>query len=321
MPDQPRPGGAAPTAGGPGAVAAVDCGTNSTRLLVADRSGRPIQRLMEITRLGAGVDRTGRLDPAAIDRTVEVLGRYRQVADGHGVVALRVTATSAARDAANSDEFFAAATDAIGATPELLSGDDEGRLSFAGATTDLPPGYDGQVLVADIGGGSTELVAGTPHHQPAAVRSLDIGCVRVTERFLADDPPTEAQLADATAYVEGLLDDALAAQPAFADATGLVGLAGTVAALVALDRRLERYDRALVHHAALTRTTVERLLAELSAEPAAARLRRPGMEPARSDVIVGGAIVLAALMRRLGVDECLHSEADILDGLVRSLLG
>ena len=300
------------------AVAAIDCGTNSTRLLVADASGATLERLMRITRLGAGVDRTGELDPEAVARTIAVLREYREVMDAHGVGAVRITATSAARDAANRDAFFGPATDAVGAAPELLSGDDEGRLSFAGATAELAA--TGPVLVADIGGGSTELAAGTAGAAPVAVRSLDVGCVRVTERCLRGDPPTGDELAEATAHVQALLDGAFAELPALASVDRLVGLAGTVAALVALDQRLEAYDRARVHHAILRRDTVEALLTDLAAETADARRRRPGMEAARADVIVGGTIVLAALMRRAGVDECLHSEADILDGMVAGLL-
>lgn len=362
----------------PGPVAAVDCGTNSTRLLVAGADGATLARLMTITRLGAGVDRNRRLDADAIERTVAVLRRYRGVMDDHGVVAVRMTATSAARDAANRDEFFAAARDAVGTMPELLDGEEEGRLSFAGATAELDPAT-GPWLVADIGGGSTELAcgsagaaptglvggpgaavatglaggpagaastglacgraagttgpapaggpgaAGAPAGQgsrlePVAVRSLDVGCVRVTERFFRHDPPEPVELRAAADLVAAQLAAATAEQPQLAGAAQLVGLAGTVAAAAALDRRLDHYDRAAVHHHRLRADVVTDLLAELAALDTAGRRARPGMEAERAGVIVGGLVVLDGLLRHFGMDECLTSESDILDGLVRSLL-
>jgi len=167
-------------------VAAIDCGTNSTRLLVSDGSGKPLERLMRITRLGQGVDRTRRLAPEAIERTVSVLGEYREVMDRFGVESARMTATSAARDAANRDQFFDAAEAVIGVRPELLTGDEEGRLSFLGAVSDLDPG-DGPFLVVDIGGGSTEIAVVSD--VPVGVVTADVGCVRITEKFLDSDPP------------------------------------------------------------------------------------------------------------------------------------
>lgn len=297
-------------------VAAIDCGTNSTRLLVADHTGATLTRLMRITRLGEGVDATRQLAPAAIDRTITVLADYRRVMDDFGVRRTRMTATSAARDATNRDDFFTAAHNVIGVTPELLAGEEEGRFSFIGATAGLDP-ETAPWLVADIGGGSTELIVGRPHQAPDAVRSLDIGCVRITERFLPDDPPSPSQVDDARRYVAGLL---AATDPAFTTGRTLVGLAGSVSALARIDQQLETYDRDKVHHHLLTRQTVERLLASLAGEPAAARRRRPGMEAERADVIVGGAIVLAELMCHFDFAVCLHSESDILDGLVSTLL-
>ncbi|MHB8682066.1 MAG: Ppx/GppA phosphatase family protein, partial [Acidimicrobiales bacterium] len=178
-------------------VAALDCGTNSTRLLAVDGDGTVLAREMRITRLGEGVDETGRLSPAAIDRTIGVLAAYRAQMDDLGVERGRLVATSAARDAANATVFLRAAAEATGLEPEILSGDDEGRLSFAGATANLPAGLpsDEPVLVVDIGGGSTELVVGRPD-APTGSRamSLDVGCVRISERFLAGDPPTAPEL-------------------------------------------------------------------------------------------------------------------------------
>jgi exopolyphosphatase / guanosine-5'-triphosphate,3'-diphosphate pyrophosphatase len=305
---------------GSGAVAAIDCGTNSTRLLVAGPGGEARARLMRITRLGRGVDLDRRLAPDAIERTVAVLREYREVMDAHGVGQVRMTATSAARDAANRREFFRAAEEAVGVRPELLDGDEEGRLSFAGATAELDPA-EGPWLVADIGGGSTELAAGPgAEGPPTAVCSLDVGCVRITERFLTSDPPAPRQLAAARRFVAGLLQTVSRDQPDFARAATLVGLAGTVAALAAIDQGLPTYDRARVHHYVLTREVVEGLLSALAAESTAARQRRPGVEPDRADVIVGGTVVLAEVMSQFGFGVCLTSEADILDGLVQTLL-
>ncbi len=300
------------------AIAAIDCGTNSTRLLVADATGRPLERMMRITRLGQGVDATGRLAPEAIDRCVTVLAEYREVMDRLGVGRGRLAATSAARDAANGDDFLTAAGEATGLRPELLTGIDEGRLSLAGAVADLDPS-EGPFLVLDIGGGSTELVAGDgPDDPDLAAVSLQLGCVRLSERFLGTDPPTTVELATARTEVEAQLDRAVADHPRFASSHRLVGLAGTVSTLVSLHRGLSVYDRDLVHHAVLTAADVRRWYEDLSTDTMAGRLARPGMVPGRQDVIVGGALILDAVMERLGFAECLVSESDILDGLVAS---
>ncbi len=316
-------GAGAAVDGGP--VAAVDCGTNRSRLLVADRSGHQLERSMTITRLGQGVDSTHRLDPRAVDRTVAVLRGYRATMDGHGVVAVRMTATSAARDASNRALFLDAAREAVGVGAELLSGEQEAALSFAGATAELDVAGS-PWLVADIGGGSTELACGPAGTDgpgrllPAASRSLDIGCVRVTERFLHHDPPTPAEVAAARRYVAELVASVTAELPELAQARSFVGLAGTVSSAAHLDLRLARYDRSAVHHHLLGAQVVEALLAELAAVPVADRRARAGMEPGRADVIVGGLIVLDGLLRHFGMAECLVSESDILDGMVMGLL-
>ncbi|HEX4539226.1 MAG TPA: DUF501 domain-containing protein [Acidimicrobiales bacterium] len=314
-----------------GPVAAIDCGTNSTRLLVAGADGRPLERLMRITRLGEGVDGNGCLAPRAIARTVSVLRQYRGVMAHHGVVRARATATSAARDAANREQLFTEAEDALGVPLELLSGESEGRLSFAGATAELDP-HDGPYLVVDIGGGSTELVTapapglgeasgiGAGVTSSVAVASIDVGCVRVTERFLHHDPPLPAELADADDAVRAGLEAAAAAQPAITKADRLVGLAGTVSTLSAIDQGVVSHDRERIHHSVLARSRVGELLDALAGESRDERLRRPGLEEARADVIVGGTVVLATLMRDLGFESCLVSESDILDGLVMSQL-
>ncbi len=303
-----------------GAIAAIDCGTNSTRLLVADAQGRPLERLMEITRLGQGVDASGKLAPDAVERCIAVLREFRLVMDDLGVARGRLVATSAARDASNGAEFLEAAGAATGLRPELLSGRDEGRLSLAGAVADLDAS-DGPFLILDIGGGSTELVAGDgPDDPDLAAVSLQLGCVRVSERFFDDDPPDPAQLARAQAEVLAQLDTAIAEQPRYLEARRLVGLAGTVSTLGSLSLAMEVYDRDRIHHLVLGASEVEHWFHVLAGEPAADRLARPGMVPGREDVIVGGAMILDAVMRRFGFDDCLVSEADILDCMVAGLL-
>ena len=296
--------------------AAIDCGTNSTRLLVADDEGRTVERLMEITRLGKGVDATGALGPAAIERTMDTLRRYRAVMDRHGVERVRITATSAARDAANRDDFFDAAEAIIGTRPELLAGREEGELSFRGAIADLDPA-DGPFLVADIGGGSTEFVVGTTTAE--GVLSLDMGCVRLTEKFLHHDPPYASELSAALSVVDAHLDDLEREIPQVRDVRRFVGLAGTVTTVAAVEQGLPEYDPERIHHFVLTRAAAEDVFRTLATETIEQRKENPGMEAQRADVIVGGCCVLVAIMRRFGFDECHVSEADILDGLVLSL--
>ena len=296
-------------------LAAIDCGTNSTRLLVKE-DGRTVERLMRITRLGQGVDATGRLAPEAVERTVAVLREFRAVMDRFGVERVRMTATSAARDAANRDEFFSVAEDVVGSRPELLGGDEEGRLSFLGATSELDPA-DGPFLVVDIGGGSTEFVVGT--REPEGVISLDIGCVRITEKYLVSDPPTAEELSQAISVVHAYLDDVTRELPASLDAARLVGLAGTVTTMAAVEIGLATYDRDRIHHFVLTRDAAEDVFRTLALESRAQRVHNPGLEEARADVIVGGAAILVTILRHFDFDECLVSEADILDGVLLSL--
>ncbi len=307
-------------------VAAIDCGSNSTRLLIVGPDRETRDRRMHITRLGQGVDETKRLASEAIERTVTVLGDYRAAMDAAGVGAVRMTATSAARDATNREDFFGAAEATIGTRPELLTGDEEARLSFAGATASLDTSH-GPFLVVDIGGGSTEFAIGPATGAPGADRltptgtiSIDVGCVRLTERFLHRDPPRAEELAQALSVVEDYLEDVRRALPTLGDARRLVGLAGTVTTMAAVEIGLAQYDRDRIHHFVLTRRAVEDVFRTLAMERRADRIFNPGLEEARADVIVGGCIILVAIMRRFGFDECLVSEEDILDGLAMSLL-
>ncbi len=305
------------------AVAAIDCGTNSVRLLVADADGTPIERLMRITRLGQGTDRTGRLADDAVERTLEVLREYRRVADAHGVTRLRMAATSASRDAANRDEFFDAAEAILGVRPELLSGAEEAAASFRGATAGLDPTL-GPFLVVDIGGGSTEFALGSVRADGTSVIegsvSVDVGCVRMTEKFLHHDPPLPEELSNCLAEVALHLDDVVRELPGLAAASTFVGLAGTITNVAAVEIGLAEYDPDRIHHFVLTKDAAEDVFRTLATEPLAERVHNPGLEAARADVIVGGLCVLVSVFRGLDLGECLVSESDILDGLVAGLL-
>jgi exopolyphosphatase/guanosine-5'-triphosphate,3'-diphosphate pyrophosphatase len=298
-------------------VAAIDCGTNSVRLLVSQDGRTTLERLMRITRLGQGVGATGRLDPAAIERTLDVLREYREVMDRHGVGAVRMAATSAARDAANRDEFFGPAAAVVGVEPELLTGEEEGHLSFVGATAELSPA-DAPFLVFDIGGGSTEFVYG--HADAEASISIDVGCVRMTEAWLHHDPPTAEELSQCLSIVEIHLDDVERLLPQAHEARTFVGLAGTVSTTAAVEIGLAAYDRDRLHHFRLTRDAVEDVFRTLATEALVDRVHNPGLEAERADVIVGGLCVLVATMRRFGIDELVASESDILDGLAMSIV-
>jgi exopolyphosphatase / guanosine-5'-triphosphate,3'-diphosphate pyrophosphatase len=304
-------------------LAAIDIGTNSVRLLVAEEAAgagpfTTLERLMRITRLGQGVDAAGGLAPAAIDRTVSVLREYRRVIDSYEIGdRLRMTATSAARDAVNRDDFFDEVEQAVGVRPELISGDEEGRLSFQGATAELDPA-DGPFLVVDIGGGSSEFVLGTT--EPVGAVSVDVGCVRLTEKYLEHDPPRPEELHAAISVTQAYLDDVRRDLPGVADANTFVGLAGTITTVAAVELGLAAYDRDRIHHFVLTKDAAEDVFRTLATEGRADRIHNPGLEEARADVIVGGCCALVAVFRTFGFTECLVSEADILDGLIRSQL-
>jgi exopolyphosphatase / guanosine-5'-triphosphate,3'-diphosphate pyrophosphatase len=293
-------------------VAAVDIGTNSVRLLAVE-GDRDLARRAEITRLGQGVDATGELTDEAMERTLATLVEYRNILDDLGVTAVRVVATSAARDARNRDTFFTAAADVMGVEPELLSGPDEARLSFAGAVAGLDPST-GPFLVVDIGGGSTELAVGQTAAE--AVHSLDIGSVRLTEMVLHHDPPQPEELTNALGIVEDRLDDVLRLMPAAEDAPTLAGVGGTVTTVAAVEIGLATYDRDRVHHFSLTRAAAEDVFRTLATEPLADRVHNPGLQPGRADVIVGGCLILVAVMRRMHAAELLVCDADLLDALV-----
>jgi exopolyphosphatase/guanosine-5'-triphosphate,3'-diphosphate pyrophosphatase len=295
-------------------VAAVDIGTNSVRLLITDAAGRELERHMKITRLGQGVDVTGSLHPDAIARTQEVLTDYGALIRKHQVTRVRAAATSAARDAKNSAVFFDAAEAALGTRPELLPGEDEARFSFLGATSGLDV-KEGPFLVVDIGGGSTEFVLGST--APEQLISVDMGCVRMTERHLKSDPPTQAEIAACLADTRDVLERVRAAVDV-KRMRRMVGLAGTITMLGALAKGLTRYDPGQTHHMLLTHVQVEGLCERLCKASVEQR-RKLLFEPKRAEVIVGGALVLLAILREFGITELMVSETDILDGLAASL--
>lgn len=295
-------------------VAAVDCGTNSVRLLIADvDSGglRDVVRRMEIVRLGAGVDRTGRLSAAALERTRVALGDYAAVIAGAGVDRVRMVATSATRDASNAEDFRAMVVATLGVSPLVVSGGEEARLSFDGAVRGLPPD---DYLVVDIGGGSTEFVTA------GAAVSVDIGCVRMTERHLHSDPPLPAEVAAAEADIGAAVDRALAVVGS-GSAGALVGLAGSVTTVAAIALGLPDYEPARIHHARVSYEDVARVTAELLRTSRVDRLALPVMHPGRADVIGAGALILRIVMERTGAPSIVASEHDILDGIAYSLAG
>jgi len=302
------------------AVVAIDCGSNSTRTLIVDGEGHEVVRAMNITRLSQGVDASGSLLPEAMERTFDVLRLYRAACDEADVSRGLLVATSAVRDAANGSAFLERARDLVGFDARILRGDEEAAYSYAGATGDLDV-VDGPTMIVDVGGGSTELAVEL--NGVLVSYSMQLGCVRVTERALGRGAVTSASDAATRAMIEGELDRALAAVPAFYGAVAnvrLVGLAGTVATLAQLDARLAIYDRDVVHHRALSRSVVRHWRDLLARESPDERLRHPGMMHGREDVLPAGLYVLDAVMERFDVDRLLSSESDILDGITSSLL-
>jgi exopolyphosphatase / guanosine-5'-triphosphate,3'-diphosphate pyrophosphatase len=317
-------------------VAAIDCGTNSLRLLIADvdparHELTDVTRRMEIVRLGEGVDATGRLAPEALDRTMRMLASYAADIRAARAVAVRMVATSATRDAANAAEFADGVQRTLGVLPEVISGREEAGLSFAGATAELAaeaPGGSGRrpeppFLVVDIGGGSTEFVLGTSGNNPqsdgdVAAISVDIGCVRLTERHLHGDPPVLAEVAAATADIDRALDD-VAKAIAAEDARTLVGVAGSVTSVTAIALGLETYDPSRTHHARIPAATVADVTRQLLGQTRLQRAAIGSLHPGRVDVIAAGALVLDRVMKRFGFAEVVTSEHDILDGIALSI--
>ncbi|MGY1814243.1 Ppx/GppA phosphatase family protein [Blastococcus sp. SYSU D00820] len=310
-------------------VAAIDCGTNSIRLLVADvppeGAHTDLLRRMEVVRLGEGVDATGRLSDAAIERTRRVLAEYAAQARELGATAVRMVATSASRDAANRADFEAMVQATLGRLPDVVPGDEEAHLSFVGATASLDAAVaaHGQppprppYLVVDIGGGSTEFVLGDADGVHAA-RSVDVGCVRLTERHLHGDPPTADEIQRSEADIRAALAQVLEVVPA-GEAATLVGLAGSVTTVAALALGLPEYDDAAIHGSRIPVSAVRSVCAGLLTASRARRAALPVMHPGRVDVIGAGALVLRVVMDALAIDDVVVSEHDILDGIAITL--
>lgn len=306
-----------------GSVAAVDVGTNSVRLLLLGADGERVTRELTITRLGYGVDRTGHLDDEALGRTLDTIARYHALWTQAGVTdRVRVAATSAVRDASDRDRFFDGVRRIAGVDAEVLSGDQEAALSFAGAAGAVE--VDAPTAVVDVGGGSTELVVGDADGQVAGGISLQLGCVRLTERHLAGDPPSDAEVAAARAFVDERLDEAdrvLAGQGAdLAAARSLVAVAGTATTLAALHLGLDAYEEERIHATRVPTSALLALTERLVAMTSAQRAALGPVQPGREDVLHGGALVLSRVAQRYGFDEVVVSESDILDGLAKSLL-
>jgi exopolyphosphatase/guanosine-5'-triphosphate,3'-diphosphate pyrophosphatase len=301
-------------------VAAFDCGTNSLRLLVTDlpdregRNARELVRDMRIVRLGEGVDRTGRISDPAMARVLAAVDGFVAVARKHEVERVRFCATSAARDASNADDFMAAVRQRVGVEPEVLTGEEEARLSFAGAVRSLGGAAPAPYLVVDIGGGSTELILGTD--DVTAAQSLDIGSVRITERHLAHDPARRDEIDAAVADIDATLDT-LELDPT--RASTVIGVAGTVTTVAAAALRLDTYERTLIHHAVIDVASVQGTVTRLLSMSTDERRALGYMHPGRADVIGGGGLVLARLLRRTSVYSMLVSEQDILDGIAWSM--
>lgn len=291
--------------------AAVDIGTNSMRLLVVDDTGAERIRLQEVTGLGQGLGASGRLSPAAIDRTVSVLGDYGRIMRQEGVDIARAVATSASREAENREEFFDRAEEALGVRPQLITGVEEAELAYTGATAglDLPRPF----VVVDIGGGSTEFVWGLDGGIEAI--SVDVGSVRLTERLLPDRPADFDQLVSAYHHVEGLF---IRAELPTEIGT-MIGVAGTWTSLAAIALDLPAYDRARVHRSMIERTVVDRMVVRLAGSTIEETAAIPALDPKRAPVILGGSVIAREAMRRLGVREVMVSEHDLLDGVIARL--
>lgn len=305
-------------------VAAIDCGTNSIRLLIADiDNGQLVDvvRTMIIVRLGEGVDKTGEFSQGALERTFAAADVYAQLIAENKPEVVRFVATSASRDVSNRDVFVSGIKARLGIEPDVISGDEEARLSFLGATADLvndsnPPAAP--YLVIDIGGGSTEFVLGTT--APENAISTNVGCVRMTERHLVSDPPTAEQIVAATSDIDDAIRLAAASVP-LNRAASLIGLAGSVTTVAALALGLDEYDSSKIHGSRISATDVHRVTQELLVMPRAQRAALGPMHEGRVDVIGGGALVLDRILTLTGINEVVVSERDILDGIARALTG
>lgn len=300
-------------------VAAIDCGTNSIRLLIsedADAGLRELERRLELVRLGQGVDASGEFHPEALARTFAACDDYARIIDSYECVAVRFIATSAARDARNRDDFLAGVRARFGVEAEVISGAEEAQLSFSGALSGVKA--QGIVLVIDIGGGSTELVLGESNGRIHHACSLDIGSVRITERYFEHRPPTTREIEQARAMISSLWEKS---GIEFARVNTAIGVAGTVTSMSAAIQQLPVYDRAKVHGSVLTEAEIAATSRDWLSATLAQMVSRPGMHPLRAEVLPAGSLILDELVRRLRTGGVVVSETDILDGIVGQMIG
>lgn len=295
--------------------AAIDCGTNSTRLLVS-RDGEHLHRRAVVTRLGRGVDDQGRLGAEGIERTLAVLQEYAEDMKRFEVAGVRAFATSAVRDASNAEDFLGPAKSILGVETEILSGDDEAALGFRGAIASLADTTE-LTLVVDIGGGSTEFALG--RRDCEGMISLDMGSVRFTERYISHDPPQPEELSNTVLMAKSYVEDVLLAIPEAVNATRFVGLSGTVTTVAAVEMGMDPYDTDKMHLFELSHEAAEDVFRTLATESLVDRVHNPGLQAGRADVIVAGAAILVAIMRVMKFDTCLVSERDLLDGAIATL--
>ncbi len=297
------------------ALAAIDIGSNSTNLLIVDQAGKTLERIVRSTRLGANLTTTGVLSAESIQRTLECLNEYEVLIKRHNVLSRRTVATAACRVAKNTDEFFAAVKKISGAEPELISGEIEGALSFVGATSSFSD--KSPTLVIDIGGASTELMVGSETLDFAV--SLPFGAVNVTESQLHRDPPRPEELTNAISLVSDAVDDVAHNYPQVSQVDRIVGVAGTIVTVAAVEVGQKVFDTNSLHELRLTRQAIEDVFRTLATEPLKDRVFNPGLPSDRADIIVGGCCVLVAVMRRLQISELVVSQYNLLDGLIAEL--
>ena len=299
-------------------VAAIDIGTNSTNLLIVDPQGNEIVREVNVTRLGKGVAASGRLEDSAIAATVQQLAIYASLLKQHNVETFRVTATEACRRASNANTFLDQAEATLGKRPEIISGEAEGKLAFSGALSKLDP-HDGTTIVIDIGGGSTEIMIGTGNSLQH-VSSFPVGAVVLTETELHRDPPRPEELTNAIGLVTDFMDDLVREFPQVLNATRVVGVAGTIVTIAAIELGIARFDPVALHEMTLTREAAEDVFRTLATESLIDRKSNPGLPPERADVIVGGCCALVGIMRRLRIPSITVSVHNLLDGVVQHIL-
>ena len=297
--------------------AAIDIGSNSTNLLITDSSGKTLERIVRSTRLGAGLTQTGSLSAESIDRTVTCISEYAMTMKTHKVTEMRVVATAACRAADNTKEFFEKVKISSGLEPEIISGEQEGAFAYRGATKSFTNSLDSQTLVIDIGGGSTELMIGTMSLKTAI--SIPFGAVTLSESELHRDPPRPEELTNAISLVSDAVDDAVHMNPELASADQVIGVAGTIVTIAAVELGLKQFDPEKLHAMRLTRQAAEDVFRTLATEPLVDRVFNPGLPRDRADIIVGGCCLLVAVMRRLQIPELIVSQHNLLDGIVNDL--